>query len=114
MAIEMLSASSASSATSELVSNRLGQPFPDVVLPAAGHRSEPVQRLTGDDPYQISPRIVHLGPVHIGPAQPGLLDDVLSIGRRAEHLVGDREEQASVRDERVVGHGVAAWASGLP
>src|SRR5262249_46364132 len=32
---------------------------------------------------------------------PRLLDDVLGVGRRAEHLVGDGEEQAAVGDERV-------------
>ena len=49
----------------------------------------------------------------IGPPQPGLLADVLGVGRRAEHLVGDGEEQAAVGDERVVGHAVEATASGL-
>ena len=60
---------------------RLGQPFPDVLLPPAGHRSEPVQRLPGDDPDQIGPRVTHLRLVHVGPPQPGLLDDVLGVGR---------------------------------
>ena len=60
---------------------RLGQPFPDVVLPLAGHRSEPVQRLPGHHPDQIRPRVTHLCMVHVGPPQPGLLDYVLGVDR---------------------------------
>ena len=60
---------------------RLGQPFPHVLLPAAGHRSEPVQRLPGDDSDEIGPRVTHLRLVHVGPPQPGLLDDVLGVDR---------------------------------
>ena len=113
MAIDTLTASSASSATSGLGEQGLGEPFPDVVLPAARHRSEPVQRLAGDDPDQIRPGVTHFGLIDIGPTQPGLLHDVLGVGRGTEHLVGDREEQATVRDERVVDHALEATASGL-
>jgi hypothetical protein len=60
---------------------RLGQPFPHILLPAAGHRSEAVQRLPGDDSDEIGPRVTHLRLVHVGPAQPGLLDDVLGVDR---------------------------------
>jgi hypothetical protein len=89
---------------------RLGQPFPDVLLPAAGHRSKPVQRLPGDHPDQIGARVMNLGLVDVGPPQPGFLHHVLGVGGRAEQLVGDGEEQAAVGDERVVGHAVEATA----
>jgi hypothetical protein len=61
---------------------RLGQPFPHILLPAAGRRSEPVQRLSGDDPDQVGARITYLGLVDAGPPQPGILDDILGV--RAE------------------------------
>ena len=37
----------------------------------------------------------------VRPPQPGLLQDVLGVGRGIEHLVGDGEEQAAVLDERL-------------
>src|SRR5580658_878049 len=51
--------------------------------------------------------------VHASPPQPGLLYDILGVGRRAEHLVGNGEQQAAVGDERIVGHAVEGTASGL-
>src|SRR5215211_407409 len=92
---------------------RLGQPLPDVLLAPPRQGPEPVERLPGDDPDQVGPRVPHLGALDVGPPQPGLLDHVLGVGGRAEHLVGDGEEQAAVGDERVVGHVVDATASGL-
>src|ERR687898_2921710 len=92
---------------------RLGEPLPDVLLATARQRPQPVERLPGDDPDQIGPRIAHLVAVDIGPPQPGLLDHVLGVGGRAEHLVSDGEQQAAVGDERVVGHVVEGTASGF-
>src|SRR5690606_6369888 len=43
------------------------------------------------------------------PAQPRLLHDVLGVGRRAQHLVGDGEQQAAVPCERVLGHATPAY-----
>ena len=97
---------------------RLGQPLADVVLAPAGQGAQPVERLAGDDPDQVGARVAHLGVVDVRPPQPGLLDDVLGVGGRAEHLVGDGEEQAAVGDERVVGscrrraHGERRQAAG--
>src|SRR6266511_3901119 len=51
-------------------------------------------------------RVTHPGLIDVGPPQPGLLEHVFRIGRRPEHLVGDREQQAAVGDERVLGHTV--------
>src|SRR5262249_16655413 len=57
---------------------------------------------------QVRPRVTHGGVVDLGPAQPRLLDDVLGVGGRAEHLVGDGEQQAAVASERVVAHAEVA------
>src|SRR5215203_4329446 len=92
---------------------RLGQPLPDVLLAPPRQRPQPVERLPGDDPDQVGPRVPHLSAVDVGPPQPGLLDHVLGVGSRAEHLVGDGEQQAAVGDERVVGHVVEGTASGF-
>ena len=80
---------------------RLGQPRPDVRLALARQGAQPVQREPGGDPHQVGPLVADLGVVDLGPAQPGLLQHVLGVGGRAEHLVGDREQQVPVRDERV-------------
>src|SRR5215211_6747026 len=83
---------------------RLGQPLPDVLLAPPRQGPQPVERLPGDDPEQVGPRVAHLGALDVGPPQPGLLDHVLCVGRGAEHLVDDGEQQAAVGDERVVAH----------
>ena len=87
---------------------RLRQPLADVVLAAARQGPQPVERLPGDDPDEVGARVTHLRAVGAGPPQPGLLHHVLRVGRRPEHLVGDREQQAAVGDERVLGHAVDA------
>ena len=86
---------------------RLGKPGADVILTPPGHRPEPVQGLAGDDPDQVRAWIAYLGQgsvADVGPPQPGLLHHILGVGGRAEHLVGDGEEQAAVSDERVGRH----------
>jgi len=85
---------------------RLREPLPHVVLAAAREGAQPVEALAGDGPQEIRPRLTHLGAVDAGPAQPGLLQHVLGIGRAAEHLVGDGEQQVAVDHERVVGPGL--------
>src|SRR6202042_1489136 len=72
-----------------------------------------VQRLAGDYPDKIRPRVTHLRLVHSGPPQPGLLDDVFGVRCRAEHFIGDGKEQPAVGVERVVLHAVEAVASGV-
>src|SRR5690606_23918396 len=72
---------------------------------------QPVEREPGDDPHQEGTRVTHLVlPVlaERGPPQPGLLHDVLGVGDRAEHLVGDGEQQAAVGDEGLLAHPVDA------
>ena len=80
----------------------LRQPLADVLLAPSRHGPQPVQRLPGDDADQVGPRLAHLGVVDVRPSQPRLLDDVLGVGRGAEHLVGDREQQAAVEGEVVL------------
>ena len=87
---------------------RFRQPLADVFLAAARQRSQAVERLPRDDPDEVRPRVAHLRLVDVGPPQPGLLQHVLRVGRRPEHLVGDREQQAAMGDERVLGHAVDA------
>ena len=86
---------------------RLGQPLADVLLAPARVRTEPVERLARDHPDQEGARVADLAARLLAdrvPADPRLLHDVLRLGGGAEHLVGDREEQSAVRDERVHGH----------
>ena len=82
---------------------RLGQPGPDVGLLAAAERTQPAQRLAGGDPDQVGALVPHRVEIDVRPAQPGLLQDVLRVGGRAEHLVGDGEQQVAVGDERLGG-----------
>src|SRR5215212_9641198 len=83
---------------------RLGQPLPNVFLAPSGQRPHPVERLAGDYPQEVGAGVAHFGALDVRPPQPGLLDHVLGVGGRAEHLVGDGEQQAAVGYERVVGH----------
>ncbi len=65
--------------------------------------------MAADDPHQVGARVAHVGPglrADAVPPQPGFLHSVLGVGRRAEQLVGDGEQQAAVGEERVAGHGV--------
>ncbi len=65
-------------------------------------RAHPVQRLPGDDPDQVRALVAHLGAVHADPPQPRLLQHVLGVGGRAEHLVGDGEQQFGCRTKTSV------------
>jgi len=87
---------------------RLGQPLTDVLLTPPGGRAQPVKGLAGHHPHQERARVAYRGARvatdRVRP-QPGVLHDVLGVGGRAEHLVGDGEEEPAVGDERVLGHG---------
>src|SRR5262249_21238128 len=87
---------------------RFRQPLADVLLATARQRSHLVERLPCDDPDEVRPRVVHLRVIDSGPPQPRLLQDVLRVSRGPEHLVGDRDQQAAVGDERIRGHAVDA------
>ena len=82
---------------------RLGQPGTDVGLLAPAERTQPGERLAGGDPDQVGTLVPHRVEIDARPPQPGLLEHVLRVGRRAEHLVGDGEEQVAVGDERLGG-----------
>jgi hypothetical protein len=57
-----------------------------------------------------APRRVPAPGARSGGPQPGLLQDVFSVGGRAEHLVGDGEQQVAVGGETSVRLNlVAAW-----
>jgi hypothetical protein len=78
---------------------RLGQPCLAVRLLAPGKRAQPCEGLIRGDPDEVGALVTHRCLVDSGPAQPRLLQDVLGIDDRTQHLVGDREQEASVKDE---------------
>src|SRR5262249_5037149 len=84
-------------------------PGTDVGLLAPAEHAQPVQRLAGGDLDQVGALVMHDVEVDARPPQPGLLQDVLRVGGRAEYLVGDGEEQVAVGEERL-GGGVRAAA----
>jgi hypothetical protein len=86
---------------------RLGQPGADVRLLAAAEGSQPGERLAGGDPDQVCTLIPYRGEVDVRPPQPGLLQHVFGVGRRAEQLVGDGEQQVALAKEHL-GGGVGA------
>ena len=92
---------------------RLGQPGADVRLSAPADRAQPDERLAGGDPDQVRTLVLHGVEVDAGPAQPGLLQDVLRVDGRAEHLVGDRGQQVAVGEKRLGGR-VRAGHGWLP
>ena len=74
---------------------RLGEPGADVALPSHASRTQVVDAQSRGHRRQVG-----LGGVHLGSrarllveAQERLLDDVLGVGRAAEHPVRDREDQ---------------------
>src|SRR3954470_3726069 len=48
--------------------------------------------------------VAEVGAIGLLPPQPRLLHDVVGVRGRAEHLVGDGEQQAALGDEGVGGH----------
>ena len=78
---------------------RLGQPRTDVGLLAPAERPQPRDRLASGDPHEVRALIPHRLEIDARPPQPRLLQHVLRIGGRAEHLVGDREQQVAMGDE---------------
>ena len=83
--------------------HRLGQPGADVRLLAAAERAQPGEGLAGGDLDEVRTPVPHHAEIDARPPQPGLLEDVLRVGGRAEHLVGDREQQVAVGNERLRG-----------
>ncbi len=82
---------------------RLGQPRADVRLLAPAQRPQPGQRQPGGDPDQISPLMLHLVEIHRRPAQPRLLQNILRVRRRPEHLVRDGEQQIAMGNDYLSG-----------
>ena len=84
---------------------RLGQPRPDVRLAAALDRGLAGHGLVDRDPDQVGARVADRlggrGPAPGRPGQPGLLEDVLGVGDRAEQVVDHGEQQLALVQERL-------------
>jgi hypothetical protein len=68
---------------------RLGQPDADVVLALHLGRAQAVDRDARRDGDEPGLGVVDAAAVGLVPAQPGVLHDLLGLGRGAEHPVGD-------------------------
>jgi hypothetical protein len=77
--------------------DRLGQPWSDVLFAPRTRRLEVVQAEPGHD--RREPCLRRFDGRRVGglPAQPRVLQDVFGLRRRAEHPVGDAEEQPAMR-----------------
>ena len=53
------------------------------------------------------------GFVHVGPAQPSLLDDIFGFGARARHAIGQRAQSTSVVPVVAVGAGSGRSVDGV-
>lgn len=94
----------------EVGDQRLRQPgthvrlTPDLCLPQS------VDGEAGGDADEIGARFAHLVAVGLGPAQPGVLDDVLGVRHTAQHAVGDPHQDRPVLFEDL-SHGVGCHSS---
>jgi hypothetical protein len=79
-----------------LVHQWLGQPDADILLASRDGRAQLVQAQIGHQAREIGVRMLDGAFVDFGPAQPGLLHDVLGLGARAEHAVSKRAQAARV------------------
>ena len=77
-----------------LVQQRFGQPDADILLAFRGGRAQFVQAQVCHQAREVGASMLDGAFVHVGPAQPGLLHDVLGLGARAEHAVGQRAQTA--------------------
>jgi len=75
---------------------RLGQTHADIVLAPMRGRAQAVEAEVGGRAGQEGGRACDGGFVHLGPAQPGFLHDVLGVGARAEHAIGERPQVTGV------------------
>ena len=76
--------------------DRLRQPRADVLLAARAAGAQHVQRDARDDGRQPAAEVVDGVVVAAAQAQPGLLDGVLGLRRRAEHPVGHGAQPRAV------------------
>lgn len=84
--------------------HRFRQPRPLVDLAARLDASQPVQRQPADDGGQEGLRIVHLGSIGRRPAEPSILQNVLSIRYRTENSVTDTQQPSAMllEDQRTI------------
>ena len=100
--------------------HRLRQPRPDIGLAPMPCRFQLIEAKPGHDAAQIGFRLTHSGAVGIEPAQKRFLDNVLGVGDRTQHPVGDANEFGAQRVEtrgRVLGrlrrhHATFRWSMG--
>lgn len=77
----------------------LREPGADVRLALAPDRLEAVQAQARDDSAQKCCRLAHSIPVHIEPAQEGVLDHVFRVRDRTQHPIGDADKARAQRIE---------------
>ena len=99
-----------------LFDDGIGKPGTDIGLALAPRRLELIEAEPRDGAAQERLGLTHLAAVGPHPADEGLLHDVLGVGHRAEHAVGDAHELRTQRIEArrcvlVAGacHQAAAW-----
>src|SRR5437667_80006 len=68
-----------------------GQPLPNILLAFDACRLEIVDTQTGDNGDEKSPGRVNLGNPTLLPTNERLLQNILCIGRAAQHAIGDGE-----------------------
>ncbi len=96
-----------------LIDHRLRQPLADIKLAPRLGRFHPVETQSRHYGAEIAPRPDDRGAVGRMPAQIGILHHILGLGARTEHAIGETDERAPMRLERLhflVGHDAhAAW-----
>ena len=73
-------------------------------------RPQPVDRAAGGDGDEPGARVVDGRGVLVEQAQIGILHDVLGVGDRAQHAVGDVAHQVAVLVPPGLDHGVSCGA----
>ena len=81
------------------VEHRFGKPGSHVILVPRPRRFELIQAQPRDGPGQKGARIVDRQAIRLMPTQVGLLHDVLGLGQRTEHPVGEPGQMAAMRLE---------------
>src|SRR5262249_52771914 len=79
--------------------DRLRQPWPHIGLAPRPRRFEMIEAKARDHPRKVGARIGNVAASRSVPAQIGVLDDVLGLGERAEHAIGESGQMPPVRLE---------------
>ena len=81
------------------IHHRFGQPLADVEFAARARRLHPIETQACHHGAEIAARLLDRGAVCRMPAEIGVLHDVLGLGARAEHAVGEPRQRAPMRLE---------------